>query len=561
MCASSEDWSINDHFTKHEKRPSGFNSIVSSGYAEPYLITAGPSFNGSATSDRSTKTDIYYNYHLSMPVSRTATFTDDNGTISHTSLPTLRNEPIMSSQFTANPRPNVGERTESVPGPSAPEPFAPNDQEYGSEEKVRSRAGTSQSGKTFRNSSGEEKGLDVNDVPKASEFHSPEAKATNNLMPAAGSAAAEPGAGKPKLEKFKYGFWDTEMAMFRRIAFKILGGTIVITIVVMWLCLPFYWGSSSIVINAGVSDALLSARENGNSSWNGLSVIDVYYAQARQETAINSYLIPFIQQALSQLSFEYNTQSAATYLQDNVNNATALSLVAQAPTTITNAVWFSMNNLRPYNQPVAQAITLVGLIYMLIFSFIMTMTNNAVREIIAPFLTTRSYIMYRLVSPLCLYFPVSFFFAMINLPFKVDFDAHYTYAGGFFLWWFALFLGMAAVGLSTEAAITVLGPKFMAFFLVPLIIVNVSVVSLPHELQPWIYRYGVAMPFYNCSHIVRTIIFNTKNEIGQNMGILVAWVVVNFITISIGTWLFRRRSVNQHNKEVGENEMDSFRKV
>lgn len=45
------------------------------------------------------------------------------------------------------------------------------------------------------------------------------------------------------------------------------------------------------------------------------------------------------------------------------------------------------------------------------------------------------------------------------------------------------------------------------------------------------------------------------------MGILIAWVVVNFITISLGTWLFRRRSVNQHNKEVGENEMDSFRKV
>lgn len=267
---------------------------------------------------------------------------------------------------------------------------------------------------------------------------------------------------------------------------------------------------ASIVINAGVSDALLSARENGNSSWSGLSVIDVYYAQARQETAINSYLIPFIQQALTQLSFEYNTQSAATYLQDNINNATALSLVAQAPTTITNAVWFSMNNLRPYDQPVAQAITLVGLIYMLIFSFIMTMSNNAVREIIAPFLTTRSYIIYRLVSPLSLYFPVSFFFAMVNLPFKIDFGAHFTYAGGFFLWWFALFLGMAAVGLSTEAAITVLGPKFMAFFLVPLIIVNVSVVSLPHELQPWIYRYGVAMPFSNCSHIVRTVSFTSS---------------------------------------------------
>lgn len=166
----------------------------------------------------------------------------------------------MSSQFTSNVRPDADERVEDTPGPSAPEPFAPNDQECGNEEKARSRAGTSQSGRTFRNPSGEEKGLDVEDVPKASGFHNPESKATNNLTPAAGVAAAEPGGGKPKLEKFKYGceydtasvylldadkstVWDPEVAMFRKIAFKILGATIVITIVVMWLCLPFYWGS------------------------------------------------------------------------------------------------------------------------------------------------------------------------------------------------------------------------------------------------------------------------------------------------------------------------------
>jgi hypothetical protein len=69
---------------------------------------------------------------------------------------------------------------------------------------------------------------------------------------------------------------------------------------------------------------------------------------------------------------------------------------------------------------------------------------------------------------------ISFFFAMVSLPFKVSFDAHYTYAGGFFLWAFTLFLGMSSVGLATEFAITILGPRFMAFFLIPLIIVNVS---------------------------------------------------------------------------------------
>jgi len=62
---------------------------------------------------------------------------------------------------------------------------------------------------------------------------------------------------------------------------------------------------------------------------------------------------------------------------------------------------------------------------------------------------------------------------MINLPFKVHFDAHYTYAGGFFLWWFALYLGIASVGLATEF-VTIVGAKYVAFFLIMLIIANVS---------------------------------------------------------------------------------------
>jgi hypothetical protein len=115
---------------------------------------------------------------------------------------------------------------------------------------------------------------------------------------------------------------------------------------------------------------------------------------------------------------------------------------------------------------------------------------------------------------------------------------------------------MASVGLACEFMITVLGPKFIAFFLIPLIIANVSVVSLPHELQPWIYRYGVAMPFYNCSKAVRTIIFNTKNEIGQNVGILIAWVVLSIITTTVATYLYRCKAVREHMREVGEQELD-----
>ncbi|WVQ83351.1 hypothetical protein IAT38_005490 [Cryptococcus sp. DSM 104549] len=513
-------------------------------------------------------------------------------------------------------------------GPTAPEPFAPSDNEKlpsGSRERSGTGDATMGGARDGGDGSGRDKDgfapLEVYVSRGAKKYTSPEAQTANNLGPAQGVAEAALAPGeKKKMEKYKYNFFDPEMAMFRKIAFKILIGTCVITTVVMWLCLPVYWGSlwksnrytdkltvrvidrdggeigstisqfllsqtnlryfttpsadfpdvasiehdvvnegvwASVVINSGASDALTSARQNGLASYNASSAIEVFYAQARQETAVNTYLLPYIQAALSSSVGQYNARSVAQYLQANANNATAMTLLAQAPSTISTPVWYTLTNLRPYNQPVATAITLVGLIYMLIFSFIMTMTNNAVREIIAPFLNTRSYIFYRIISPLCLYLPISFFFAMINLPFKIHFGAHYTYAGGFFLWWFTLFLGMGAVGGATEFLITVVGPKFVSFFLLPLIISNVSVVSLPHELQPWIYRYGVAMPFYNASRVVRTIIFNTKNDIAENIGILLAWCVFNAITISLATWLFRRNCVNEHNKEVAENEMDS----
>ena len=37
--------------------------------------------------------------------------------------------------------------------------------------------------------------------------------------------------------------WAPQMANFRKIVYKILGSTTVITILVMWLALPLYWGS------------------------------------------------------------------------------------------------------------------------------------------------------------------------------------------------------------------------------------------------------------------------------------------------------------------------------
>ncbi|KAG8911645.1 hypothetical protein FRC01_005605 [Tulasnella sp. 417] len=141
---------------------------------------------------------------------------------------------------------------------------------------------------------------------------------------------------------------------------------------------------------------------------------------------------------------------------------------------------------------------------------------------------------------------------MVNLPFKITFGAKYSYAGGFFLFWVFVYMGMAALGLATEAMITLLTPRFIAYFLIALIISNVSVASVPIVLQPSFYRYGYGFPVFNLAEAIRTIIFNTKNHMGVNAGVLLAWVVLSMITVPLFTWLMRRKDEQSEKQKNAE---------
>lgn len=52
-----------------------------------------------------------------------------------------------------------------------------------------------------------------------------------------------------------------------------------------------------------------------------------------------------------------------------------------------------------------------------------------------------SYLKLRIIMPLILYVPISLIYSMISLPFRLPFDGKYSYAGGFFLFWFLIFVG------------------------------------------------------------------------------------------------------------------------
>jgi hypothetical protein len=68
---------------------------------------------------------------------------------------------------------------------------------------------------------------------------------------------------------------------------------------------------AALVIQSGATANLLSARQNGLSTYNGSQAIEIYYSQARNEIAVNSYLIPLLSVHLGQILGRLNAQSVA----------------------------------------------------------------------------------------------------------------------------------------------------------------------------------------------------------------------------------------------------------
>lgn len=144
------------------------------------------------------------------------------------------------------------------------------------------------------------------------------------------------------------------------------------------------------------------------------------------------------------------------------------------------------------------------------------MANSTARAIVDPHMPFLSYICLRISVPLLAYFPLSMSYALLNLAFKLPLGTKFGSEGTGFIVSFAfIYLGMAALGLSIEAMITLLTPRFVPFFLFILvrppfpisefsnptdvrhqILYNVSPVVLPNELQNPFYSYGAGFPIW-----------------------------------------------------------------
>ncbi|KAK0184308.1 hypothetical protein F5146DRAFT_245768 [Armillaria mellea] len=309
----------------------------------------------------------------------------------------------------------------------------------------------------------------------------------------------------------------------------------------------------AVVVHSNATSALNAAVSSVNSSYDGSEAITFYGAEARNENAYRSLIRPSVQALLAVTSQQFAQQFVA-----QLASSSSLSSIARsAPQILTEPISYTTDNLVPFDIPVASAITFVGLIYLLILSFFIVMIGVSAREAsgLQDKLTTGSLIRVRLISVFIAYFMISLFYSLLSRAFQVDFSRKFGSAG-FVIFWMVNFVGMLSVGLALEAMITLLTIRFMPFFMILWIISNVSVCFMPLAVLPNVYRYGYAMPFYNVSGAVRTILFGTKNELGLHFGILIAWTAISMITLPTFQWFMRRKTIPDTTglREEGEKE-------
>ncbi|KIY69434.1 hypothetical protein CYLTODRAFT_372746 [Cylindrobasidium torrendii FP15055 ss-10] len=300
----------------------------------------------------------------------------------------------------------------------------------------------------------------------------------------------------------------------------------------------------AIVINEGASDRLSNAVANVDASYNSTDAITVFVNEARQENAFRSLIRPYLWKVLPTLAERFSEELSSELATQNPGSV--VNILRNAPQIITLPVGYTIDNLRPFDYPVATAVTFVGLIYLLVLSFVIVQICAGARFIsgLETKLSTVSLIKTRIVTSFIIYFFISIFYSSLTAAFQVKFGRKYDSAG-FVIFWMLHFLAMSALGLALESMITLLTPRFIPFFVILWLLSNVSVAFMPIDVLPSFYHYGYAFPFWHVSSAIRSILFRTKNTLGLNFGVLIAWVCVSLISLPLFQWFMRRRMITK----------------
>lgn len=287
---------------------------------------------------------------------------------------------------------------------------------------------------------------------------------------------------------------------------------------------------AAIVVNPNATALLYSAVETGNSSYDPLGACQFVYNEARDDTTYLNYIMPILDQFMTEATSTIGQRWARTALQ-NASTPSALAALRAAPQALSPAIGFSQYNLRPFYPYVSTPAVTIGLIYLIIisffsFSFYLPIHLKYLKPEGHPPLKFWQLILWRWLATISAYVFLSLAYSLISLAFQVNFsggnpissDVLPTVAsygnpnaygkGSFPVYWMLNFCGMIALGLACENIAMLVGQPWMGLWLIFWVITNVSTSFYDIDTEPGFYRWGYAWPLHHGKSLLFLFLVN-----------------------------------------------------
>jgi len=322
---------------------------------------------------------------------------------------------------------------------------------------------------------------------------------------------------------------------------------------------------AAIIVNANASALLQQAVAEGNQSYDPLGAMQVIYIQARDESTYNNYILPQLDQFMTDIQAKFGQQWISQVLS---NSSLDSATYSRAPQALNPAIGASTFNLRPFAPPQATPAVSIGLIYLIIisfftFSFYLPIHQQFLIPNRHPPLHFYQLVIWRLVATGLAYVILSLAYSLVSLAFQIPFSHTAPHPptgvannpdafgrGTFVVYWCVNLLGMYALGLASENVSMLIGQPWTAMWLIFWVITNVASSFYQIPLAPAFFRYGYAWPLHHVVAASRTVLFDTHSRLGLNFGVLAAWCGVNTLFFVPCAIFMRWKAQQAHMREL-----------
>lgn len=319
-----------------------------------------------------------------------------------------------------------------------------------------------------------------------------------------------------------------------------------------------YWAGVQIKPNSTqlIYNMLSTANSSIAESGALYQLINIYYQSASYFPAVSQYLIKNLYFTEQSWINDYVTPNVYNVLTSSLNSTQKSTLFSspQVSSCLSTLPIFNFRDLRPTGEAITLGPTELGLLYAQMFSFHQFNFSLEIFRLLRTNIKYKSYVFYRILASQINCLVLALAYCLITLAFQISVTTTFGHSG-FLVYWMVMYLYMAAcagineivVGLILAYEKIYLIPPWMIFNL----LINMSPTFSAFALSPGFFRYGYAMPMYCAHQILKVIFFDTwKGELGQNFGVLVAWLIVTNVILMFNLNWSSRRSKRKARREL-----------